>query len=405
MVAAVACVGGNPEGSAPVGGVDAGRDAAPDPVGSSSGGSSGSGPEPDSGLTCPGGQLVCGAACVDTSTSSQHCGACDRDCGGTTCTAGACGALTIQEGLATAPYGVAAAAGRVYWVRGGAVEAKAADGSTVGAATLLSAEVVPPAAVTGGTTLVSDGNFVSWLAVDPNGISVFSCSSTGCGGQSPKVGRSGSDFVQIALRGSRLFATPTFGGGTISTCILGQCNEPTFTGIIGTGVDPGSGLVASDTDFFFTAGGAPSTGGTIRCPHAGCPTPITARVRLFEGGKLLTLAGELLVASTSDDTLVSCNATAGCGGSPSLVAANQPGIRALAADETHVYFAIEGAAASATGEIRSCTLPDCAGGARVVASAQARPVSLVLQDGFLYWANAGLSGQSTTTASIRRIRP
>lgn len=398
----VACVGGNPEPTPALNTID-GPDATTTTPG---GGSSGTTPVEagtDSGPSCAPGQQVCGASCVDTNTSAQHCGTCDRDCGGTTCSAGACAALTIQDGLATAPYGVTAVASRVFWVRDGAVEAKAGDGSTVGAATSISTDVVRPATIT-GTTIVAEGSFVAWLARNEGDNAVFTCSAVGCGGSWPKVGTSGSSLVQLALSGNRLFATPTFPGGAVRTCAMGQCFDAGFVGLAGSGVDPGVGIAANATDVYFTAGGDPTSGGTIRCPVEGCPSPISARTRLFANGELLALAGSVLVATTTDGTVVSCDAVNGCAGTAKLLAANQPNVVALVADTNNVYFAISGSTTSPTGEIRTCALPDCTGGARVLVPAQAQPVSLAIDGGFLYWANAGLNGQAPTTAAIRRVR-
>lgn len=45
---------------------------------------------PDEGV-CPGSEKMCGAACVDTRISDQHCGDCDKPCGtGETCDQGRC---------------------------------------------------------------------------------------------------------------------------------------------------------------------------------------------------------------------------------------------------------------------------------------------------------------------------
>src|SRR5262245_25952168 len=46
---------------------------------------------PDNPGNCPSGQFMCGADCVDTSTSRENCGRCGQACGATQiCAGGAC---------------------------------------------------------------------------------------------------------------------------------------------------------------------------------------------------------------------------------------------------------------------------------------------------------------------------
>lgn len=56
-------------------------------------------PEP----SCPAGQVLCSGACVDTTASNEHCGACGNACGsGLTCTTGQCRSV-CGDGLLRAP--------------------------------------------------------------------------------------------------------------------------------------------------------------------------------------------------------------------------------------------------------------------------------------------------------------
>lgn len=91
-----------------------GSDPGPTPEGasssSSSGGSSGttssssgvtsstSSSSGDSGTTCPGGEVVCGGACVDVQKSGAHCGKCNHSCGTAACVAGACQPFAMVSG-------------------------------------------------------------------------------------------------------------------------------------------------------------------------------------------------------------------------------------------------------------------------------------------------------------------
>lgn len=50
-------------------------------------------------VVCPEGQVACDGTCVDALQDPAHCGACDRNCLGGTCTAGVCGAVVLATGF------------------------------------------------------------------------------------------------------------------------------------------------------------------------------------------------------------------------------------------------------------------------------------------------------------------
>jgi hypothetical protein len=39
---------------------------------------------------CPNNEIVCGGGCVNTLTNAMHCGGCNKDCEGGTCSGGSC---------------------------------------------------------------------------------------------------------------------------------------------------------------------------------------------------------------------------------------------------------------------------------------------------------------------------
>lgn len=54
----------------------------------------------DGGAPCPGSEVLCGGDCFDLSTDHEHCGRCDRSCGGgETCVAGQCEQADCDPGL------------------------------------------------------------------------------------------------------------------------------------------------------------------------------------------------------------------------------------------------------------------------------------------------------------------
>ena len=372
------------------------------------GGTAGSGGSAE----CDAGLSPCGPSCIDTQTTATDCGTCGHDCGGGLCQQGHCQPVTLHDGLDTVPYGVAAAGNAVFWARVGAVESCPAAGCGANPPTVVNADATTGGAPLTGTTIVSDGNFVEWLAYDPNmqspgypGPVMYGCHAAGCGGQNPTLGSATSPMAQLALVDTTLYASIGNPGGMIRTCTIGSCSgDPLSTYIASSGVDTGFGIVADAAFVYFTAGNDPVLGGAIKCPLAGCPTPASSRIQLFGHALFLAIVDGTLYSATTDDTIVGCDAINGCGGQPNVLASSQVGITAFVADGDRLFFAIGGSTDSADGELRACALPDCAGGPTPLVSGEPRPVSLAVRDGFLYWANAGLAGQTTTTAAIRRVR-
>jgi hypothetical protein len=387
----VAGTGGTTGGTSSVGGTTAG------------GGGAGGG--------CENGLTPCGDGCIDTDTTATDCGTCGHDCGGGECSAGHCQPVTLAAELASVPWGVAAAGNAVFWSRSGRVESCPAVGCGGDPPTLIDDDATKAGQALAGTNILSDGNFVQWLAYTTNtsspgfpGPVLYGCHAAGCGGSNPTLASATSPMEQLALRGTTLYASIGSPGGSVRTCTIGACSgDPLSTVIPSSGADPGFGIAADDEFVYFSAGGDPVYGGALKCPITGCPTPSSARIQLFKDARWLALVDGTLYSITSGDALVGCSVD-GCGGQPTQLATAQAGATALVADVTGAYFAIGGSTTAADGELRVCTLPSCEAGPTALVTGQARPVSLALAGGFLYWANAGLDGQTATTAAIMRIR-
>ncbi len=202
------CIGPESSGGSATneGGADATAEAGPDvsPGGADSGGDtapiveSGGGADVDATPSCPAGQTYCETACVDTMMAATDCGGCGLDCGGGSCSAGKCSPTAITSNLATAPYGIAVAGGQAFWVRSTAVENCPVTGCASAPHVINSDMTVTNAGLTGGTTIVTDGNFVGWLAGDPSTMSTgypgpvfYSCHASGCNGN-PKLASRGT---------------------------------------------------------------------------------------------------------------------------------------------------------------------------------------------------------------------
>lgn len=340
------------------------------------------GPGGDGGSCAQG--TLCGTSCVDLATSAENCGACGHACGGGTCSANACTPVVVANNV-TAPYGVAVAGGSAFWHRNGALERCPVTGCT-GAPVLIAAEVAIGGGQPGGTTIVTDGNQVAWIATgnaSGNGLDVFRCDVVGCGVGLPGKPSSGLTGApsQIAIEGSTIFASQQTGS---------QRQAPISTlAFVGTGFgsDIPSGI-AADATYLYWSGTTQSQAGIERCTRAATAgAPCTDRVRLFIGSQYVAAGGGVVVA-TSSEGIKTC-AAAGCGGSATVVMASDTAASAVAASATFAAWTNPGSTSVADGTVRVCALPACTS-IRTIATGQAYPVGVTIADGFVYWANRGV---------------
>ncbi len=373
-----ACVGGyeSPGGAGDAGGDASGIDATLDAGGEASGCGQGA---------------ICDGTCVDTRSSSENCGACGHACGGGKCQDGACAPVLVASNVAQ-PRGVAAAGGSVFWLRNGGVERCPVTGCT-GGPTVIWNDVALAINQPGGTTIVTDGNQVAWMATGNaggNGRDIFQCGVVGCvNGFFPKVATGLNDTpTQIAVEGSTLFASQNTGSarqGPLSTlAMLGT----------GLGSDVPTGI-AADASYIYIAGFAQSAAGVDRCTRAATGV-CTDRVRLFLGATHIAAAGGFVFA-TSGDGIKQC-AAAGCGGNATVIMPGDKTAAAIAASSSFAAWVNSGSASTADGTVRACALPACTA-PRTVATGQEQPVGVTIADGFVYWANRGVG---TGSGSIWR---
>jgi hypothetical protein len=113
-------------------------------------------------------------------------------------------------------------------------------------------------------------------------------------------------------------------------------------------------------------------------------------------------ASRNLNASTQS-TIHRCAVTGNCGGTGTPLFQNPDGlITDVLADASGVYWTVKGTAGTATGAVRKCAIPDCAGGPKDLAKDQGWPIALALDGDFVYWANNGTG--AANTGSIMRVR-
>ena len=150
-------------------------------------------------------------------------------------------------------------------------------------------------------------------------------------------------------------------------------------------------------------------GGLYRCPAAGCVG--TPRTRLLPPPILhLAVAEGIAYVSSGVErslgSIVSCAVT-GCVDAEVTLATAQPYVSSIAADATDVYWTTMGTATpqsnvAAIGKVMRCRLPTCAGGPVVVADNLVNPVSVRIDQTYVYWLTYGYASLSTGQLSRRR---
>ena len=399
LVVLGACVGDEPApGGAPGAGVDAGGSSSGSSSGASGGSSSGNGPL-DSATSCPSELADCnGDGVCETAPASdpEHCGACGHACQGGLCAEGRCLPQTIASSV-VAPLDLAVNSTGVFWIDA-AQALKCSKTGCLGAPTVLASNS-KQVEQQGRRQLFVNEETLAWLGGSDgsNDVFVYSCAVGGCSLQpSPRgaaqrrgllVGNADSLFAYDGTGSLRKI--PLAGGA--ATYMTKTYKESSFTFAA-----LGDVLAFSNTDDS-TNGGKGVWLGTAQD---------TPPVRVMDEGLHLALNGSTVVASVSvsptQNTIVSC-ATTGCGGTGTPLFASFEGvIEDLVADDAAVYWAVRSSPNASDGTIRSCSLPDCVGGPRTVASNQSAPFALALDSDFVYWANRG--GPSPASGSIQRVR-
>lgn len=388
VVYVAACTGDDPDplSATPDGGEEASTDAGGDE-------------DDDGSLT------ECDGGAVDTSTSSEHCGACGHDCAGGACSGGRCQPLTIAENLSR-PYGVTVGGTGVLWVRGDA------DGGAVESCPISGCKGAPPTLITDavsplnhdpptGVTMVSNGLYVYWVGggrtIQPGlADNVFGCNITFC--SLAELSGNGSSAIQLARSGDDLYFRLT--SGAIRGCKFGACPE-TPESLVG-GLDGSLGFAVADGRMFYVSRYDPGPDNIFTCTPSTSPAGCSGVTPMFSAPNVsfLGVANGILYA-VSGTSLLACG-VGGCSNAPDTLTTALPPVTAFAVDDNAVYVADRGTPGTKTGSIQSCALPTCAGGVRTIASGLASPTSLWVDQGLVYWSEAG---DAPGTGAIRRIRP
>lgn len=172
-------------------------------------------------------------------------------------------------------------------------------------------------------------------------------------------------------------------------CLRGTCSEGRCAAFDVATDQPGAENLtydpASDALFFTT------NGGEIRsCPRAGCGASATVLTRLDAGNPVMYgLAvhnGTVYAAGYYASAIVACPTT-GCAAPVTI--ASVPFPRYVAYDGTNLFFA-----SAAQAFVGRCSLPDCAGGPKVIAGDGKPAYTGIVEDGdSVYWFGGGPTQQ------------
>ena len=343
-----------------------------------------------------------GQCTTDTRTNPAHCGACNHDCGpNAQCSDSACQPVTLHPNV-DAPLGIAVNSSGVFWVQS-AVLNKCPKAGCGGNPSKLAQNFTRTAGQSPRNIYVDEEN-VWWIgrpdtASVPNEYYILKCATAGCSlspvahgdyAQSgPLVGNATHLFRYDGTGALYKFSKTSTSPAYLSNVYL----ESSFSFAVDAQY-----LVFTNTD--------PSIMGNAGVYVSDITAGNPSKTQIMEIGQQITMTGGIVYASrnanASQSNIFSCPIT-GCSGTGTALLANNDGvITDVLADSSGVYWAVKGDASAATGAIRRCAIPNCAGGPKDVAKNQGNPIALALDGDYVYWANSGTG--SANTGSIMRVR-
>lgn len=345
----------------------------------------------------------CGGACVDLKTDALHCGACNAACPpGASCVAGAC----VCE-----PPGEAADAGADADASADAdADADAAPSPSTSTMMLCDHACVDVASdpsrcgacdnVCGPNQTCIDakctckgktcGGACVDTASDPGncggcGVAcAYTCTSGSCGPETIAAQQDSFDAFDIAVQGSKIY---WMRNSMLLSCDTHGCASPTLLNRFRTlhelELTPSALYVRLESDPAPDPNADATFSGVAFCPIGGCPAspndytlaPRLTSTALDRRVTSMTAATDRLFFTSCDPSqnvcreqrIRVCDLTNGCAGGPATLAEELgPEMRSasmIAASASRVFWAANRAtSAGLVYHVRSCALPDCAGG-------------------------------------------
>jgi hypothetical protein len=284
--------------------------------------------------------------------------------------------------LAVSPGGDA-----VFWMNSGQVLRCAADGNN---------GTTPRIIATHGNTatpswpykIAATLNYVFWAAQD--GLAV--CPAIGCANQQVTP-NAFTDIIREVIRtddGDVRVVTKVHG---LVACLAsdGTCSSDSICqaswGSLNSGWATTTGAFYGESEnvgVIYTCQGTTKTG----LANVGPP-------------RFVRVVSDTVYAAKGQVGVYRC-ATVGCSGEASPIITGLTDISSMAVDATGVYWTSVGSATAPTGGLYRMNV-DGTGSVATIAENLAQPTSLQLAEGYAYWVEQGISGQ-TGTGRIARVR-
>lgn len=342
---------------------------------------------------CSDGDVLCGDACVDLSSTALHCGACNHSCGGGQCSTGVCQSFAVAKGFgvvhgfALAPNGVFISADSDL------VLCEDPNGCTSATLTMFDNAVEQLGDVTvAGGRVYYDGN-------EGADDVVYSCPVGGC----PSDASLGVEVLQDQPVG-RIVTGPTdvlwtrFNadhGPYSMRCALPGCasNVPVR---LGAETGPYSSLpsreltlpatvvsVGVTSTLWATGGLSDDASKQLRaCALAtSCPTPTEIDTGGAPVSALTYFDGKHYGASPTDGGDVIFTVSDAAPAARTMIVPDAKGISDIAVDASGIYWVNR-----TTGTVRHCATPSGCTSGRILAAGQTGAHRIRLDDGFVYWA-------------------
>jgi len=340
--------------------------------------SSSDAPSGADGPICGKDELACGGTCTAIQTSPIHCGRCGHDCGGGTCTEGACDpiALGAVDPLVEKPHGLVLGADVVYFTtyavaspgdKGGRVLSVPKKGGG------LVSEIAKGEGLPSYLTILNDRLFwTSWTLGELRSAEI---TAGGVNGVTTRGSTPGISLFGITTDGSGVFVTmftsnqvgrfePSGDAGASPTAITSGEEEPRMLTTDGTNLY-WSNLHAIRARAI--------SGGAVRDVVKGLQKGWSVNLRggyLYYSDNVLGTIGRVKDPQSDPPGL------------PEPMADGFGGVKVMAVDDTAAYAGDQG-----KGRVmRVETTPPFK--RSVVASGQQGPVAVALDDKFVYWVNS-----------------
>ncbi len=356
-------------------------------------------------LRCNASEHVCGGACVDTTTSGDHCGACGHSCGGGTCSASLCSPVTAWASIRE-PNDFAIDATSLYVT----YEDKVASCPLAGCAGTQPTQIASTAP-TGhwptGEIRVSNGRVYFVGSPDRATIryAIYTCPIAGCPVTIPIASYEAfSPPSAMSVVGDTVTFLDPDGGLSQVNCAQGVCGTRVFIAS-----KPLSGI-ATDANFIYTVDtSTPNSTPLLKCPVGApnCTRTIVSgdgrypsRADLYH--QLVAHAGIIYINGTgrlsAGNGIYMCP-VGGCTTATEFQSSFRP-FPDLKVDDSGVYW-IDGATNS---EIHRCPLDGCTGGVKkvYVAAAESSIKRLWIDQHFIYWMEHS-PGEGGMIGAVKRL--